>query len=215
MIEVVNYINREQEAFYETILQSAYSGVRNLRPDLPEHIKIHFTDRGLIHSMATGGHAYATDTINLVIDPNEKDSEKVATNLRSTLFHEAFHVSMNFTRETGPFGLMECVIHEGAATVFEIKYTDSPAGHLYGNYQSAGEEQLREWFLFATNPSNNVLTKEGYGHFAYYDPSDDTRWKLYKLGTWLVDKYLKANSADINDLSSADVRRIIEYTGRF
>jgi len=209
MIEVINYTDEIRESTFVSTIKSAWSTVHKLRPDLPEDIKIHFTDKGIVPGLATGGYAYALDTINIAIDLNEKDTSKVKHDLTATILHEAFHLSMKYTGETGPFSLLDRVIQEGAATIFAIEYADSSAGRLYGDYKSEGNERLQEWLRFASDPLNQVLTREDYSHFAFRDPLDDTRWKLYKLGTWIVTNYIKTQSMDINDFSSADVQHII------
>lgn len=210
MIEIINYTNEGRESVLLSTIESAFSAVRNLRPNLPENIKIHFTDRGIVPGLATGGYAYAADTINVAIDPNENDASKVAHDLTATIFHEAFHLSMGYTGETGPFNLIDRVIQEGAATVFAITYADSSAGKLYGDFTSASEEQLEEWCRFATDPPKQILPKNEAKHFAFYDPHDGIKWKLYKLGTWIVTSYLEKQSMDIKDFESDDVQRIIE-----
>lgn len=210
MIDVVNYTDEVNETTYIPVIDSAYSATRELRPNLPIDIKIHFTDKGVVPGLAAGGYAYSKNIINIAIDLNEEDTSKITHDLKATIFHEAFHVSMGYTGETGPFNLIECAIQEGAATVFAIKYADSSAGKLYGNFESATENQLREWLKFAINPENQILTREEWRQFAFRDSNDNIQWKLYKLGTWVVTRYIEEKALDIKNLNSLDIEPIIK-----
>lgn len=210
MIEVINFTDEARESKFVPTIEAAYVSVRKLRSDLLEDIKVQFTNKGIVPGLASGGYAFALDTINIVIDLNEKDTLKIQRDLTATVFHEAFHLSMEYTGETGPFSLLERAVQEGAATVFAINYANSSAGGLYGDFQSENEESLHEWLRYAADPSNQMLSRENYSHFAFHDPNDNTKWKLYKLGTWIVTNYVEEQTMDIKDFSSADVQRILQ-----
>src|SRR5690606_27373044 len=58
MVEIVNYTNEARETKFIATIESAYSAARELRPNLPQDIKIHFTDKGVVPGMFTGGYAH-------------------------------------------------------------------------------------------------------------------------------------------------------------
>jgi uncharacterized protein YjaZ len=158
--------------------------------------------------MFTGGYAYSPDIISIAIDSNATDLDAVRNELRAIVFHESFHLAHNYTGKTGPFTLIQNAIQEGSATVFEILYANSVAKDLYGNYRQHPNSQLDEWLNYIKNMG--VISHDDYRLFAFYDKSDDIRWKLYKTGAWLVDKYIAEKKIDIKNFTNEDVKLIIE-----
>lgn len=210
MIKFIHYINKELEQQFESDIRRYYKEVRKLLPDLPKDIKIYFMSGGIVYGMHTGGFAYSPEIISISIDSKAKDLDDLRHDLRATVFHEAFHVVRGYTGATGPFRLIENAVQEGAATVFEQLYADSKSVNLFGNYQQHSEKELKAWLVkIKTFKDAKNIGREKYNAIAYYDESDDVRWKLYKTGTWLVDKYLLDNRIDIKDLSNQDVEAIV------
>lgn len=209
-MEFINYINKDFERQFEVDVKQDYAEVRNILPTLPENIQIYFMAGGLVHGMNTGGFAYSPDIISLSLDSSATDNEGLRHDLRSTMFHEAFHLTHGYTGQTGPFTLLESAIQEGSATLFEIKYADSKSKDLFGNYSQHSSSQLNEWLELIKRVKNtNEMSRNEYESIAYYDAADDTRWKLYKTGTWLVDEYIKKANIDIKDFTNEDIESII------
>jgi uncharacterized protein YjaZ len=210
MIKFINYIHENFERKFESDIERFYIEARGLLPALPRDISIYFMSDGIIHGMKTGGYAYSPDIINIAIDHTATDLDDLRAELKATVFHESYHLAHNYTGSTGPFGLLESAIHEGSATIFEQNYADSTAKDLYGNYQQHSMRELNRWLdrIKLIKNTKKMSTKE-YGSIAFYDDADNIQWKLYKTGTWLVQKYLDKDSKDIKDFSNDDVKQMI------
>ncbi len=208
MLKFINYINKDFEQQFEPDIKKYYQEVRKLLPTLPKDIKIYFMSDGIIHGMYTGGYAYSPEIISIALDPKATNLDMLRSQIKATVFHEAFHIAHNYTGQTGPFYLIENALQEGSATVFEIMYANSIAKDLYGDYRHHSKSQLNEWLNFIKD--NGVISYDEYRLFAFYDKSDDIRWKLYKTGAWLVDQYLSKTGKDIKDFTNDDVVTIID-----
>lgn len=208
MIRFINYINKDFERQFEPDIKRYYREVRKLLPTLPKDIQIYFKSDGIIHGMFTGGYAYSPEIISIAVDPKATDLNILRSELRATVYHEAFHVAHNYTGQTGQFTLIQNALQEGSATVFEIRYANSIAKDLYANHGQHSKSQLNKWLNFILG--EGVNTHDDYRLFAFYDKSDGIRWKLYKTGVWIVEKYLAKNNIDIKDLTNEDIQSIIE-----
>lgn len=208
MIKFINYINEDFERQFEPDIKKYYQEVRKLLPTLPKDIQIYFKSDGIIHGMYTGGFAYSPEIISLAIDSKATDLDELRSDLRATVFHEAYHIAHNYTGQTGPFTLIQNALQEGSATVFEIRYANSIAKDLYGNHRQHSKSQLNEWLNFIIDAG--VISHDNYRLFAFYDKSDDIRWKLYKTGTWLVEKYIAKIGKDVKELTNEDIKLLID-----
>jgi len=143
MIKIIHYQNEEVEKPLEHIISDAFDEVGKLLPELPKTIQIYFSDYGIIPESGTGGFAYSPDIITVSIDPDFKNKKKQHKELRSTIFHESFHIFQNYTGQTGPFSAIDNAIYEGMATVFEREYCG--IWQPYGDYRKTPEERLKAW----------------------------------------------------------------------
>lgn len=210
MTKFIHYINKDFEQQFETDINRFYHEVRSQLPSLPENIKIYFMSESIAYGMHAGGYAYSPDIISIAVDPRATDLAELRDEIRSTIFHEAYHVAHNYTGATGPFRLLENAIQEGSATVFEQNYTDSKSRELYGNYRQHTEAELGEWLdIIRKLPISQAMNSEEYATIAFYDESDNTRWKLYKTGAWLVEEYLAKNNMDIVNFTNEDIKKLI------
>jgi uncharacterized protein YjaZ len=210
-MKFINYINEKYERQFEMDLKQYHKKVRTILPTLPKTIDIYFKSDGIAHGMNTGGYAYSPDIISIAIGPNNADIDAVRKDLKATFFHEAYHIVHNYTGSTGPFSLLECAIQEGAATIFEQKYTDSKSKDLYGNYGQHPISLLNEWLEQIKKVKNaNQMSVKERNSIAFYDETDNIRWKLYKTGTWLVSQYISKKKIDIKDFTIKDVKLLIK-----
>jgi len=210
-MKFINYTNEGFERQFESDMKQYYKEVRSILPVLPKNIDIYFKSNGIAYGMNTGGYAYSPKIISIAISPNNTDIDSVRKDLRATFFHEAYHIAHNYTGATGPFSLLECAIQEGAATIFEQKYTDSKSKDLYGNFGQHPTSLLKEWLeqIKTIKNAKQMSTKDN-NSITFYDETDKIRWKLYKTGTWLVNQYISKNNIDIKDFTNIDVRLIID-----
>lgn len=207
MIKVIHYQNKSSEEPVESIISDGYDEVRKLLPRLPETIQIYFSDYGILPDSGVGGYAYAHDIITISIDPDFADKKKQAKEVRSTVFHESFHILQNFTGESGPFSAIQNAVYEGMATVFEREYCD--IWQPYGDYRETSEEKLKEW----TESIQNLSLEEfenSYSDWKFFHPKLQERWIMYKVGTWIIDQVLHEHKLTILDLSTKTADEVLD-----
>lgn len=210
MIKVIHYQNKEYELSFKSLISEALNEVRKLLPNLPTIIQIYFSDYGILEDSGIGGYAYSSDTITISLDPNFNNIEKQKSNIRPTVFHEAFHLSQKFTGEHGPFSAIENAIYEGMATVFEREM----AGVLepYGDYRQIAEVKLKQWVEELSNISAGDFDDEiVYSKWKFYHPELHERWIAYRTGTWLVDQVLKRQKLTIMDLETRKASEVLNF----
>ena len=197
-------------------LKNYESEIRKILPKLPEPINIWLDTANVIPETGEGGFAYSSDTINISIDVDFKDKALQLHSLRGTVFHEAYHITQGhtFVEPSATYAsALDGAIYEGCATIFEREYAGSSP--LWGNYMQYSIDELAKWRDTMANIPYDDYQSESTGlwqAWAFYDPSDKQRWKLYKTGTWIVDEALRVSKKDIFDLrtlSAAEIRALL------
>ena len=197
MIEVIHYYNKSFETSFEESILDFYTEVHTILPNLPKTIKIYFSNHGIVPESGVGGFAYSKDTITISVDTKFIDRKKQLSELRSTIFHESFHLSQNYTGESGPFTAIENAIYEGMATVFEREYClEWPT---YGDYRSTPERQLQYW-IKAVRQLSLADFEDHYNEWKFYHSTYKESWIIYKIGTWIIDQILEKHQLSILDL---------------
>lgn len=218
MLEVINHLeDKDAEARAITLIDAAYREVRGDIPELPETLQIYFDNWYLIAETGEGGFAYAPDILTMSFDPDFTDAQLQTAHLRSTVFHESYHLAHGHTYEqsTLPYRhALDSAIYEGCASVFEREYTHPEL--LPGDYSDCTESQLQEWCSALAEISNDDYRNGDTGlwvKWALYDKETGERWRVYKVGTWLVDKALQQSGKGILDLRSLTAEEIHRLTG--
>jgi len=206
MIDVIHYQNKSIEKPLEADIAEYYDEVRKLLPALPETIKIYFGDYGVIPESGVGGYSYAHDIITISIDINFKDRKKQFDEIRSTIFHESFHIFQNYTGESGPFSAIENAIYEGMATVFEREYCG--IWQPYGDYRETSEEKLKLWAKDLQQLSIEDF-QNNYSDWKFFHPKLKERWIVYKVGTWIADQVLQKHKLNILNLSTESAAEVL------
>lgn len=204
MIEIINYTEKSYEAPFVPLIETAYTEVQSLLPGSPDTLLISFTENAS-DTTGVGGFCVSTNQIDLSVYKDFSDRSLQERNLRSTLFHEAFHIQQGFTYVNSPFTALESAIYEGSAIAFERKYAKNAVE--YGDYSAHTDEQLLLWLDEIRDVGIEYFENEETWHkWAFYHPEYDQKWILYKVGSWCVDRILTANSIDILELKdkSAD-----------
>jgi len=181
---------------------------RQLLPDLPDNITFVWRNNLIIPGNGTGGTLLEPSLLGIGYDPNFKNKELLARNLRSTVLHECFHAVQGWSDEKPklkPETLLEDGVLEGAATVFEREFGQTnPPWSQYEN-----DKTMLLWFEEIKDLEldlNNII----YNDYKFGE-IDGHKWMLYKLGTWVVDRALKLNpDLSIADFAGKDPKEIIE-----
>lgn len=205
--------NIKAKAAVEQVIDAAYIEVRKLLPELSADLQIWLDNRHLIPETGEGGYSYAPDIINIAFDLDFKDRHAQLKNLRATIFHESFHVVQGHTYEQ-PRALYETAldsaIYEGCATIFEREYAHSDP--LWGKYRQHDDNELQRWQegLRTVSADEYYKDMDMYEKWAFYDKDTGERCRVYKTGTWLVDKVLEKTKLNILDLRTKSAADIID-----
>lgn len=198
MIEIIHYQNESVEKMFEASISEYYDQVCKILPNLPETMKIYFSDYGIIPERGVGGYAYSHDIITVSIDPNFKNKKKQLKDIRPTIFHEAFHLYQNYTGESGSFSAVENAVYEGMATVFEREFCG--IWQPYGDYRKTSGDNLKLWFKDLLEMGLEDF-QNNYSDWKFYHPKLKERWIVYKVGTWVIDQVIETKNLTILDLS--------------
>jgi uncharacterized protein YjaZ len=208
--------NPEHWERLEPLLKTYEADVRKVLPELTPAIEIYLDDSLIIEGEATGGFAYSPSIISFGFDEQYGDEQAVAESVKATLYHEGFHLVQGHTAHDrfAPYAtVLDAAIYEGAATVFERLYTS--ATPRWGEYQLHTEEELESWKdAMSQIPIEQYWDTETglWQKWAFYDPEDSQRWKLYKVGSWLVQRYIERSGKSIVNLRSMAASEIITTT---
>lgn len=208
MIEILHYSDEAVEQPLLPTIESAYAEVARLL-ETPETIGIYFTDDGAGDETGVGGFTYAKNRINLAFAKDFTDKATQLQNLRSTVYHESFHVRQGFTYTDSPFTALESAIYEGCAVIFERDYAEHTP--LYADYQAHSESELKAWLTAIKEVGDEYFKdSETWYRWAFYHEELNQRWIIYKIGTWLVDNMLHDNNLSVLDLQDKTATQIIE-----
>lgn len=217
MLEVINHLeDKEAEKHSIKLIQTAYDEVRALLPELPTSLQIYFDNWYLLPETGEGGFAYAPDTLTMSFDGSFADKRVQTEHIRSTVFHESYHLTHGHTYKESKLPYrhaLDSAIYEGCASVFEREYTHPNV--LPGDYSACTDQQLQTWADALAAISNDDYTNGDTGlwiKWALYDKKTNERWRVYKVGTWIVDRALAKSGLNIIDLrfkSAIDILELI------
>lgn len=214
MLEVITHLdNPEAEARSIELIENAYAEVRALMPELPENLQIHYDNWFLIPETGDGGFAYSPSILTMSFDPDFADKELQAAHVRSTVFHESYHLAHGHTNQDPklPYrNALDSAIYEGCASVFERDNTHPNL--LPGDYSMCSEEQLQGWADALAAISNEDYINGDTGlwlKWAIYDKEANERWRVYKVGTWIVDRVLTKADLSVLDLRTKSAEEIL------
>lgn len=204
---MVHAINKfSDEATEKRLMQSLgvyYDEVRAMLPRLPGDLQIYFDDFCIVDGTGVGGFAYDHDIITIGYDSHFKDKAMQERNLRSALFHEAYHLSHGYHSQMGTISAIEETIYEGAATVFERDVAKNFPP--YGDYSG---KPVKEWFHSIKTIGSPIGSKV-WNAWKFFDESDHEKWKMYKTGCYIVDQAMSKSGKTIIELNDLDAAAIL------
>lgn len=198
------------------LLEEYFVEVRGILTELPEKLNIYLLNDMLIPETGEGGFAYSSDIVTVSFDLNFKDKALQKAALRGTVFHESYHLVQGHTSQspTAEYrSALDSAIYEGCATVFEREYAKSYSP--WGDYSQHTKDELERWVkeLRRINIDDFAQDKDGiWRRWAFYDEQSGQRWRLYKVGTWLVELALARSRKDILELknmSAGDIETFV------
>lgn len=209
LVSVATFENESVERLFIDEIHAAYSELKQLLPKLPNQLKVIFGTNYDYGEDGVTGSAVSSDEMKIGIDESAEDRTKQHAKIRSLVFHEGYHMSQGFHLGS-QFSALESAIYEGCATVFEREYTGSTP--KWGDYSKEDIATLQRWYDVMKDISAEQYFEpsgETWKKWAFYDPETDESWRVYKVGTWLVENILKENDLDIVNLNSMTASEIL------
>lgn len=211
-IQIEKFENEDVEKLFLEEINRSYTELKTVLSGLPKKLKIVFEGRDNYNETGIDGYAVSADTIGIGIRPDIEDRTIQFAMLRALVFHEGYHIRQDFHYDGPPVAALEAAIYEGCATVFERDYADSEP--QWGNYGKEDEATLQRWYeAMKTITAEQYFEESGetWKKWAFYDPETHESWRVYKVGTWLVDGLLKTKGLDIIDLRDKTASEILEF----
>lgn len=176
--------------------------VRQLLPALPARLILRVrTGKKATPETGASGESNSPDVVYWTVDPGHEGGVGpiVKTYLRQTLFHE-FHHLVRGSTAGGETTFFERAITEGLATAFGRDFASGtvPWG-AYPKDVATWVAEIRDWQSDASQ--EEWLSRH----------PDRRRWLTYRVGTYLVDRAMKASgrsSADLVSVSTDEILRM-------
>jgi uncharacterized protein YjaZ len=176
---------------------------RPLLPTLPTRLTL-VVQPGKDVIAETGESATTTlpATVYWIVDPDRDVLSTIRQELRPTLFHEMHHLvrDARVPRAT----IMDSVISEGLATAFE-----RDLGNVNPPWGIAPPENVAmEWTRELLRQPDHASRKE----WLFQHP-DGRRWIGMRVGTFLVDRAMRASGRHAAELASVPTEEILGLAG--
>lgn len=211
-IKVESFENELIETSFLNEIDTSYQELKTLLPSLPPTLRIAFGTNYDYGEDGVTGSSLAADKIHVGINPETEDRSNQLAKIRSLIFHEGYHVAHGFHLEAPHSSALESAIYEGCATIFERDYAGSSP--KWGDYIKEDEATLHRWYeemKTITAEQYFEPTGETWRKWAFYDATTDESWRVYKVGTWLVDTILKSRDVSIIELNAKTAEEILGY----
>jgi hypothetical protein len=183
--------------------RAAIAEVRRLLPGVPAHIELTVRPgANVIPETGEGGDAMPPNGIMLTIDPSRPGGVMAIMNawLRPFMFHELHHLA-RYTAES-PRSMVEHAVSEGMATVFERDVAGSDP--LWGRYP----DNVGVWATEILALPPDLSRKDWQEH------SNGRRWVSYKVGTYWVDRAMRASGGSAATLVTTPTTEILRLAGQ-
>ncbi|HKP59735.1 MAG TPA: DUF2268 domain-containing putative Zn-dependent protease [Polyangiales bacterium] len=194
-------LSASEQRSVERIARTTLDELRRLPlPGLPDEVVIRVQPGNeVIPETGETGTAVVPNTIVWIVDPRHPGGvEQVArTWLRASLYHELHHLVRDAAIDRS--SMLDVAVTEGMATAFERDYAGVHAP--WGDYPADVDqwvEQLRAL------PKTAERKPWLLGH------PDGRRWIAYKVGTYLVDRALRASGKSPAELVIRPTEEILQ-----
>lgn len=208
-IIVAQFENELIERDFLDEINKYYNELKELIPTLPQTLRVYFGTNYDFGEDGVTGSAVSADSIKIGINPDVENRDTQHAKVRSIVFHEGYHISQGFHLGQ-EFSAVESAIYEGCATVFEREYASSKP--KWGDYKKEGEEKLNQWYeAMKTITSEQYFEPSGetWQKWAFYDADTDESWRVYKVGTWIVDNVINRNKLTAIELNNMTAEQIL------
>ena len=184
----------------ERIARATATEVKQILPALADQLTLRVeAGDNVIPETGETASAHPPNVVYWTVDPNRAGGIVAIANaeLRRTLFHE-FHHLVRDSAVGEDQRLLDRVVTEGLATVFERDFAGPPPP--WGMYP----DDVGAWVAEILALPANAPSRE----WMYRHP-DGRRWIGYKVGTYLVDRAIRASGRSAAALVSSSTDDIV------
>jgi hypothetical protein len=196
--------SRAERRVIETIANAAAAEVRRALPALPRTLTLQVRPGGeVIAETGETATAILPGTVHWTVDPTRHGGVRAIAGkqLRATLFHELHHLVRDASVRS--ITLIDRAVTEGLATAFE---RDAAGGATpWGQYS----DEVSAW----TTELMALPDDTRRDHWMGRHP-DGRRWIAFKVGTYLVDRAVRASGRSPADLVSEPTAQILLLAGK-
>jgi uncharacterized protein YjaZ len=187
----------------EDIADAAVPEVRRFLPTLPRDLVLKvYPGKDVIPETGEGGSIASPNTVFWIVSPQRPEGIVAVAKreLRGTLFHELHHLVRSQTPD--PLTLMDRVVSEGLATLFERDAAGMPAP--WGQYPPNVADWVKELLALPSDAS----WKQWMSHHP-----DGRRWIGYKAGTYIAEQASRTSGKSPADLANAPTAEVLRLAG--
>jgi hypothetical protein len=198
-----HHFSRHERSLIGRIADDAARDVRKLLPALPARVTLRIeAGTRVIPETGETASAHPPDVVYWTVDARRPEgiSAIASRQLRATLFHEFYHLVRESKVPAGE-ALMDRIVSEGLATVFERDFAHTPVP--WGDYPPNVEAWAAE--VLALEPG--AARDEWMGRHP-----DGRRWIGYKVGTFFADRAVRRSGRSVIDLVWMPAAEIVEHS---
>jgi uncharacterized protein YjaZ len=192
---------RDERRTLQGIADAAAREIHVHLPSLPKKVTLVVQPgKDVIAETGETGTAVLPASVYWTVDPARDVPSIVRKELRPTLFHELHHLARD--ARVPRVSLMDSVVSEGMATAFERDF-----GNVNPPWAAAPPEVMewtRELLALPDDAPRNV--------WLHRHP-DGRRWIGLRVGTFLVDRAMKASGRSSAELVATPTAEILEMAG--
>ena len=210
-VTIERWLNRTKEEPFVHEIRDALRDLKSALPSLPSNISLYFDTREFSDGVGITGYARTATSIGVCVNPDFSDTAKQSREIKPFVFHEGYHIVDGFHYDAGKFSGIESAVAEGKAVVFEMQYADSRPG--YANWQDE-EEKLASWYEQLKRIDAEQYYEESgetWQKWAFWDKETGESWRVYKVGTWIIQKVTEARGMDVKELHGTAAAQIIKW----
>lgn len=212
-IKVLSFEDQAVNSLFLPKIKESYDELKILLPNLPETLNIEFGANYDYGEDGVTGSALSSNSMKIGIRINQEDRTSQFARIRPVVMHEGYHIGQGFYN-SDPCSALEAAVYEGCATVFERDYLESAP--KWADYSMHDEATLQHWLdEVKTITADQYFESSGetWRKWAFYDAETDASWRIYKIGTWLVDAVIRKTGFDAIKLNSLSANEIMNYLG--
>lgn len=187
----------------ETLGDATIPEVRRFLPTLPNELILKvYPGTDVIPETGEAGSIASTNRVFWIVNPHRAEGVVgiARRELRGTLFHELHHLVRSQTEQ--PVTLMQRVVAEGLATVFERDMAGMPAP--WGKYPP----NVLDWVNELLALPSDTQTREWMSRH-----SDGRRWIGYKAGAYIAEQAMKASGKSAAELANVPTAEVLRLAG--